>query len=170
MLGMYSVNGPGWSVSGITILASHGYGHYDQLIAVDTTTIDANTNQDNHAPSSSNGGSGAGKVTKVSTAGSLRPLPLPDILSSGPCAAPPPSSTSASSSTGAVGGPTVVPGGFNMASDLALAQWLCLGNGVAAQAKGGDGVAHVPGGALFVAPTTGKLSFKDTKGVVHALY
>ena len=41
MKGMYSTNGGGWSVSGITVLASHGFGHYDNLIqVVDTLDVD----------------------------------------------------------------------------------------------------------------------------------
>jgi hypothetical protein len=110
MKGVYSVNGSGWSVSGISVLASHAMGHYKQLIEV----VDIN-------------------------------------------GAPEPA--------GAALIPT--PSGFNMCSDMALDQWLCLGGGVARRKGGG---ASVPNGALFVDPTTGKLAFKDAKGVVHALY
>jgi hypothetical protein len=108
MKGTYSVNGVGWSVSGITVLAEHGKGKYGQLIEVVDTSTEV---------------------------------------------------------VGSAAMPT--PGGFNMCSDMALDQWLCLGGGVA-RLKGG--VASVPSGALYVDPTTSKLRYKDAKGVVHALY
>eukprot|EP01051_Picozoa_sp_SAG22_P000433 SAG22_NODE_11_length_35583_cov_107.128790_33_plen_119_part_00 len=52
MVGIYSVNGAGWSVSGITVLASHQKGHYTQLIEV----VDTASEKDSVAADRCDGG------------------------------------------------------------------------------------------------------------------